>query len=171
VNASEDTRHLEDEDIPAKSSKTDASKKRNNSEAEDAGQSSSPPSTPLPNSGKEWKKAMKTEDVLSLVNSGFLHEKEMDLWCTTTGDPYLIEKNPDEIPMFARFVDRGLAHPASDFFQSSAQVLCYRVPQPQPQQNLSCLHFRPLLRSICGYQAPLGVVSEILPVEAATEQP
>jgi hypothetical protein len=33
------------------------------------------------------------------------------------GDPYPMEKNPDEIPMFARFVERGLAVPASDFFK------------------------------------------------------
>jgi hypothetical protein len=27
------------------------------------------------------------------------------------------EENPDEVPMFARFVERGLALPASDFFK------------------------------------------------------
>ena len=52
-----------------------------------------------------------------MVNSGFLREKEVDLWHTATGDPYPMEKNPDEIPMFARFVERGLALPASDFFK------------------------------------------------------
>jgi hypothetical protein len=30
---------------------------------------------------------------------------------------YLMEKNPDEIPMFTRFVERGLALPPSDFFK------------------------------------------------------
>jgi hypothetical protein len=60
---------------------------------------------------------LKTEDLLALVNSGFLREKEMDLWRTTTGDPYLMEKNLDEIPMFARFMERGLALPISDFFK------------------------------------------------------
>jgi hypothetical protein len=53
----------------------------------------------------------------SLVNSGFLCEKEMDLWRTATGDPYPMEKNPDEIPMFARFMEHGLALPASEFFK------------------------------------------------------
>jgi hypothetical protein len=52
-----------------------------------------------------------------LVNSGFLREKEMDLWRAATGDPYLMEKNLDEIPMFAQCVERGLALPASDFFK------------------------------------------------------
>jgi hypothetical protein len=33
------------------------------------------------------------------------------------GDPYPMEKNPDEIPMFTRFVERGLALPASNFFK------------------------------------------------------
>jgi hypothetical protein len=34
----------------------------------------------------------------------------------TAGDPYPMEKNPNEILMFARFVERGLAVPTSDFF-------------------------------------------------------
>jgi preprotein translocase subunit Sec61beta len=41
----------------------------------------------------------------------------MDLWHTATGNPYPMEKNPDEIPMFARFVDHGLALPTSDFLK------------------------------------------------------
>jgi hypothetical protein len=28
-----------------------------------------------------------------------------------------MEKNPDEIPMFTRFAERGLSLPASDFFK------------------------------------------------------
>jgi hypothetical protein len=39
------------------------------------------------------------------------------MWRTAAGDPYPMDKNPDEIPMFARFVERGLALPASDFFK------------------------------------------------------
>jgi hypothetical protein len=41
----------------------------------------------------------------------------MDLWRTATGDPYPMKKNLDEIPMFTRFVERGLALPTSDFFK------------------------------------------------------
>jgi hypothetical protein len=55
--------------------------------------------------------------LLALVNNGFLREKEVDLWRAATGDPYPMEKNPDEIPMFARFMERGLALPASEFFK------------------------------------------------------
>jgi hypothetical protein len=57
------------------------------------------------------------EDLLALVNSGFLREKEMDMWRAAAGDPYPMDKNPDEIPMFVRFVERGLALLASDFFK------------------------------------------------------
>jgi hypothetical protein len=32
----------------------------------------------------------------------------MDLWHAATSDPYLTEKNTDEIPIFALFVERGL---------------------------------------------------------------
>jgi hypothetical protein len=59
----------------------------------------------------------KTKNLLAVVNNGFLHEKEMDMWRAAAGDPYPMEKNPDEVPMFARFVERGLALPASDFFK------------------------------------------------------
>jgi hypothetical protein len=77
-----------------------------------------PVSPPRPNPNKEWKKSKaKTEDLLALLNSRFLWEKEADMWRAATGDPYLMEKNPDEIPMFTRFVERGLALPASNFFK------------------------------------------------------
>jgi hypothetical protein len=75
-------------------------------------------SPPHPNPNKEWKKSKaKTEDLLALLNSGFLWEKEVDMWCAAAGDPHQMEKNPDEIPMFMRFVERELALPASNFFK------------------------------------------------------
>jgi hypothetical protein len=75
-------------------------------------------SPPRPNPNKEWKKSKaKTEDLLALLNSGFLREKEVDMWRAAAGDPYPMEKNPDEIPMFTRFVERGLALPGSNFFK------------------------------------------------------
>jgi hypothetical protein len=104
---------------PSKSSKVGAGKKRSCSNAEGSTQGLAPPtSPPRPNPNNEWKKSkMKTEDLLALVNSGFLQEKEMDMWCLAAGDLYPMEKNPDEVPKFARFVERGLALPASDFFK------------------------------------------------------
>jgi hypothetical protein len=103
---------------PSKGSKTSKGKKRFHSEAEGSAQESSSLASPHPNPAKEWKKSkLKTEDLLAMVNSGFLRKKEMNLWRTTAGDPYPMEKNPDEIPMFARFVECGLAIPASDFFK------------------------------------------------------
>jgi hypothetical protein len=72
--------------------------------------------SPAPESNKEWKKSKaKTEDLLALLN--FLREKEVDMCHAATRDPYPMEKNPDEIPMFTRFVERGLALPASNFFK------------------------------------------------------
>jgi hypothetical protein len=64
--------------------------------------------SPTPNPNKEWKKSKtKTEDLLALVNSGFLREKEMNP----------MEKNPDEAPMFAHFMECGLALLASNVFK------------------------------------------------------
>jgi hypothetical protein len=105
--------------FPSKRMKTDTGKKISCDEAAGFAQGSTPPtSPPRPNPNTEWKKSKaKTEDLLVLVNSGFLREKEMVMWRAAAGDPYPMEKNPDEIPMFAQFVERGLALPASDFFK------------------------------------------------------
>jgi hypothetical protein len=106
---------------PSKGTKAGAGarKKRSRNEAEGSAQGSTPLTSPLrPNPNKEWKKSKtKTEDLLALVNSEFLREKEMDMWRAAAGDPYPMEKNPDEVPVSARFLERGLALPASDFFK------------------------------------------------------
>jgi hypothetical protein len=104
---------------PSKSMKITSGKKRSREEAVGSAGGSTPPvSPPRTNPNKEWKKSKaKTEDLLALLNNGFLREKEVDMWRATAGDPYPMEKNADEIPMFARFVERGLALPASNFFK------------------------------------------------------
>jgi hypothetical protein len=105
---------------PSKTMKTAAGgKKRSREEATESAAGTSPPvSPPRPNPNQEWKKSKaKTEDLLALLNSGFLREKEVDMWWAAAGDPYPMEKNPDEIPMFTWFAERGLSLPASDFFK------------------------------------------------------
>jgi hypothetical protein len=75
-------------------------------------------SPPRSNSNREWKKSKaKTDDLLALLNNRILREKEVDMWRAAAADPYPMEKNPDEIPMFMRFMGRGLALPVSNFFK------------------------------------------------------
>jgi hypothetical protein len=59
---------------PSKSTKTGAGKKRSRDEVAGSAQGSTlPTSPPRSNPNKEWKKSKaKTEDLLALVNSGFL---------------------------------------------------------------------------------------------------
>jgi hypothetical protein len=103
---------------PSKSAKV-AGKKRAREEAAVAATGAAPPmSPPRADPSREWKKSkMKTEDLLALLNNGFIREKEVDLWRAAAWDPYPMEKAGDEVPMFAHFVERGLALPASDFFK------------------------------------------------------
>jgi hypothetical protein len=103
----------------SKTSKAACGKKRAREEAAGSAAGTSPPvSPPRPNPNQEWKKSKaKTEDLLALLNSGFLRKKEVDMWRAAAGDPYPKEKNSDEIPMFTRFAERGLSLPASDFFK------------------------------------------------------
>jgi hypothetical protein len=104
---------------PSKAMKTAGGKKRSREEVAGSAAGPSPPvSPPRPDPNREWKKSKaKTEDLLALLNSGFLREKEVDMWRAAAGDPYPMEKNPDEIPMFTRIAERGLSLPASDFFK------------------------------------------------------
>jgi hypothetical protein len=105
---------------PSKTTKAAAAgKKRSCDEAAGSTAGTSPPvSPPQPDPNREWKKSKaKTKDLLALLNSGFLREKEVDMWRAAAGDPYPMETNPDEIPMFTRFAERGLSLPASDFFK------------------------------------------------------
>jgi hypothetical protein len=103
---------------PSKSAKA-AGKKRGCEEAAAAATGAAPPmSPPRADPSREWKKSkVKTEDLLALLNSGFIREKEVDMWRAAAGDPYPMEKAEDEIPMFVRFVERGLALPTSNFFK------------------------------------------------------
>jgi hypothetical protein len=104
---------------PSKSLKIADGKKRSREEAAGFAAGSTPPvSPPGPNPKQKRKKSKaKIEDLLALLDSGFLREKEVDMWRAAVGDPYPMEKNPDEIPMFTRFAERGLALPACDFFK------------------------------------------------------
>jgi hypothetical protein len=95
-----------------------AGKKRSREEAAGSAAGTLPVSPPRPYPNREWKKSKaKTEDLLALLNSGFLREKGVDMWRAAAWDPYPMEKNPDEILMFTQFADRGLSIPASDFFK------------------------------------------------------
>jgi hypothetical protein len=73
----------------SKSMKTVGGKKRSREEAAGSARGSTPPvSLPRPNPNKEWKKSKaKTEDLLALLNSRFLREKEVGMWCAAAGDP------------------------------------------------------------------------------------
>jgi hypothetical protein len=92
---------------PSKSLKTAGGRKMSREETVGSAAGTSPPVSPLrPNPNQEWKKSKaKTEDLLALLNSGFLREKEVDMWRAAAGDPYPMEKNPDEFPMFTRFAE------------------------------------------------------------------
>jgi hypothetical protein len=75
---------------------------------------------------------METEDLLALVNNEFLREKEMDMWRPTTGDPYPMEKNPDEVPYVRQVHGARTSAPSERLLQGSPQVLRYRVLELEP---------------------------------------
>jgi hypothetical protein len=104
---------------PSRTRKAAGGKKRSRDQAAGSAAGTSPPmSPPRPDPNHEWKKSKaKTDDLLALLNSGFIREKEVDMLRAAAGDPYPMEKSEDEIPMFTRFAERGLALSASNFFK------------------------------------------------------
>jgi hypothetical protein len=104
---------------PSKTAKAAGGKKRSRDEAAGSTAGAAPPMSPQrPDPNREWKKSKaKTEDLLALLNSRLIREKEVDMWRAAAGDPYPMEKSEDEIPMFVRFAERGLVLPTSDFFK------------------------------------------------------
>jgi hypothetical protein len=77
---------------PSKALKTAGGKKRAHEEAAGSAAGTPPVSPPRPDPNQEWKKyKAKTEDLLALLNSGFLREKEVDMWRAAAGDPYPME--------------------------------------------------------------------------------
>jgi hypothetical protein len=65
---------------PSKSVKT-AGKKRGRDEAAEAATGAAPPmSPPRPDPSREWKRSkVTTDDLLALLNYGFIREKEVDM--------------------------------------------------------------------------------------------
>jgi hypothetical protein len=93
----------------------------------------------------------------------------MDLWCPAAGDPYPMEKNPDEIPMFARFVERGVAVPTNDFFKGLLRYYGIEYLNLNPNGIFHVSVFVILLQGIRGNQTPLDLVLEVFPSEVATK--
>jgi hypothetical protein len=66
------------------------------------------------NQTSAWKKCrLKFEGVKALVNDV---EQGVDMWNTTSGDLWPLEKNLEEIPMLLLFSEHGFSPPASNFF-------------------------------------------------------
>jgi hypothetical protein len=74
---------------PSKTTKAAGEKKRGREETAGSAAGTSPPvSPPRPDPNREWKKSKaKTEDLLALLNSGFMREKEVDMWRAAARDP------------------------------------------------------------------------------------
>jgi hypothetical protein len=108
---------------PSKTMKATGGKKGGREEAAGSAAGTSPPvSPPRPDPNHEWKKSkVKTEDLLALLNSGFLREKEVEMWRAAVGDPYPMEKNSDEMLMFSQFAEHELSLPVSDFFKGATR--------------------------------------------------
>jgi hypothetical protein len=72
--------------------------------------------------------------------------------------------------MFARFVERGLALPASNFFKGLLESYGIEYLNLNPNGIFHVSVFVHFLRSVLGNQAPLGTIPEVLLHEAPAER-
>jgi hypothetical protein len=132
---------------PSKTMKTTGGKKRSRDEAAGSAAGAAPlMSPPRPDPNREWKKSKaKTEDLLALLNSGFIWEKEADMWRAAAGDSYPMEKSEDEILMSARFAERGLALPARNILKGLMGYYGIEYLNLNPQRYFPHHRLRPLM--------------------------
>jgi hypothetical protein len=110
---------LEDEGFSVQGLEGWWGKKRSRSESEGSSHESSPPtSPPHPNPTKEWKNSkLKMEDLLALVNSGFLRKRRWICGALSLVTRIQWRKIQMKSRCSARFVERRLVVPTSDFFK------------------------------------------------------
>jgi hypothetical protein len=104
---------------PSKSLKTAGGKKRSREEAAGSAAGMSPPvSPPRPNPKQEWKSPRQRLKICWRSSTmDFCGRRKSICGVPLRVIRIPMEKNPDEIPMFTRFTERGLSLPASDFFK------------------------------------------------------
>jgi hypothetical protein len=76
-----------------------------------------------------------------------------------------MEKNPDEIPMFTRFAERGLSLSVSDFFKGLLEYYGIEYLNLNPNGIFHTSVFVHFCKAFLGIK-PIGYFSEILPSEA-----
>ena len=106
-----------------------------------------------PNQACAWKQSkLKDEGIQVLVDAGLLQEKALASWNATAGDAWPMEKNPDGIPMFAHFIEHGLALPASDFFRGMLDYYKIEHVHLNPNSILHITIFVHFCEAFLGFQ-------------------
>jgi len=77
-------------------------------------------------------------------------------------------ENPDEIRMFARFAERGLALPASDFFHGLLDYYKIEHVHLNPNEIFHTSLFVHFCEAFSGNPPTLGIVPEVVPGEATS---
>jgi hypothetical protein len=80
-----------------------------------------------------------------------------------------MEKNPDEISMFMRFVDRGLALPASNFFKGLLEYYGIKYLNLNPNDIFHTSVFVHFCEAFLGIK-PHWVLFRVLPREAPAKR-
>ena len=146
------------------------------------GKRSGSPQLPPPKYGKmdqmallnqacTWKKLkLKHKGIQALVDAGLLQEKARVRWNTATGDPWPIEKNSDEIPMFTLFVERRLTLSASDFFRGCLEFFQIEYVHLNPNGIFHIAIFVHYCKAFLGIRPHWGLFWKIFRLKQHTKR-
>lgn len=118
--------------------------------------------TAPPNQAMAWKRStMKDTEIQALVDAKLLQEQVVAGWRCSFGNPWMFETHPDETVVFARFVERGLALPTSDFFRGLLDYYSLQLVHLNPNGILHISIFVHLCEAFLGVEPHFNLFRKI----------
>lgn len=121
----------------------------------------------LPNQAMAWKRStMKDTEIQALVDAKLLQEQVVAGWRCSFVNHWMFETHPDETVVVARFVERGLALPTSDFFRGLLDYYSLQLVHLNPNGILHIYIFVHLCEAFFGGGVPFQSFSQDFSSEA-----
>lgn len=104
---------------------------------------------------------MKEAEIQELVDAKLLKEKAVAGWRSSFKNPWMFEIHPKETVTFARFVERGLAIPSSEFFRGLLDYYSLQLVHLNPNGILHISIFVHLCEAFLGVQPHFSLFRKV----------
>lgn len=104
---------------------------------------------------------MKEAEIQALVDAKLLQERVVVGWRCAVNNPWMFEEHPQEMVIFARFVECGLALPTSDFFRGLLDYYSLQLVHLNPNSILHISIFVHLCEAFLGVDPHFNLFHKI----------